>query len=128
MRGVAVVVWFVLVAYWGFIFYGTHLPAITIPLNATDKTAHYLAYGALGGLLYIALWVNNPRRMDVGFLVLLIGMVYGALDELTQPLGWFHRTCDFMDWCADAAGLATAVVIMTMVQRGWRLLRGRRAA
>jgi VanZ family protein len=119
----AIPVWIILLLYWGFLFYCTHLPAITIPLQANDKTAHYLAYGLLGGLLYLALWANNPRRSDLVFLVLVIGMCYGALDEWTQPLPWFRRTCDLVDWFADCAGLATADVGMTLIRRGLGLWR-----
>ena len=115
--------WIILLAYWGFLFYSTHERVVTIPFHATDKTAHFLAYGALGGLLYLTLWVNNPRRSDLVFLVLVIGMCYGALDEWTQPLPWFARTCDLMDWFADCAGLATAVVGMTLIRRGYELRR-----
>src|SRR5207237_9088776 len=67
----AIPLWIILLLYWGFLFYSTHEPVVTIPFQATDKTAHYLAYGALGGLLYLALWANNPRRSDLVFLVLV---------------------------------------------------------
>jgi len=89
----------------------THMPAPTITLRGGDKMAHFLAYGALGGLLYLALWTNNPGSPDLVFKILVIGMCYGALDEWTQALPWFNRTCDFVDWCADVAGLSVAKVL-----------------
>jgi len=101
--------WLVLIVYWGTIAYMTHMPAPTITLRGGDKMAHFLAYGALGGLLYLALWTNNPGSPDLVFKILVIGMCYGALDEWTQALPWFNRTCDFVDWCADVAGLNVAV-------------------
>jgi len=113
--------WLVLIVYWGTIAYMTHMPAPTITLRGGDKMAHFLAYGALGGLLYLALWTNNPGSPDLVFKILVIGMCYGALDEWTQALPWFNRTCDFVDWCADVAGLSVAVVGMTLIRRGLEL-------
>ena len=110
--------WVVLILYWGLIAYFTHMPAPEIKLRGGDKTAHFLAYGALGGLLYLTLWMNNPASRDLPFKILVIGMCYGALDEWTQALPWFKRNCDFVDWCADVAGLSVAVVGMTMIRRG----------
>jgi VanZ family protein len=109
--------WIVLILYWGFAFYMTHLPGLVIHLAGGDKTAHYLAYGLLGGLLYLALWTNNPSTRDLAFKILVIGLCYGALDEWTQALPIFHRDCEFLDWCADAAGIATAIVGMTLIRR-----------
>ena len=118
--------WVVLVLYWGTLFYLTHLPGLVVRMPGGDKMAHYLAYGLLGGLLYLALWTNNPRSRDLPFKIPAIGLSYGALDEWTQALPIFHRSCEFLDWCADCAGLATAVVGMTLIRRGWELtLSGR---
>src|SRR5688572_15416150 len=83
--------WIVLVLYWATIAYCTHMPAPEIRVPGRDKTAHFLAYGALGGLLYLALWTNNPRSRDLPFKILVIGMTYGALDEWTQALPWFKN-------------------------------------
>jgi VanZ family protein len=113
--------WIVLLLYWCTIAYFTHMPAPEFRLPGQDKTAHYLAYGALGGLMYLALWTNNPLTRDLAFKILVIGMCYGALDEWTQALPWFKRNCDFLDWCADVAGLSTAIVGMTLIRRGLEL-------
>ena len=121
MRRRAIPFWTILLLYWGMICYFTHMPAPVITLYGGDKMAHYLAYGALGGLLYLALWSNNPNSRELAFKVLAIGLAYGALDEWTQALPWFNRTCDFLDWCADCAGLSTAVVGMTLIKRGFEL-------
>jgi hypothetical protein len=51
--------WVLLVLYWSTIAYFTHMPAPEFRLPGQDKTAHYIAYGALGGLMYLALWTNN---------------------------------------------------------------------
>ncbi len=117
--------WILLISYWGILFYFTHLKGLVVTMRGGDKMAHYLAYGLLGGLLYLALWTNSPPSRDLAFKILVIGMCYGALDEWTQALPWFQRTCDFVDWCADCAGLATAAVGMRMIQRGFELVFGR---
>jgi VanZ family protein len=119
--------WILLFCYWGILFYFTHLKGLVVTMRGGDKMAHYLAYGLLGGLLYLALWTNNPMTRDIVFKILVIGMCYGALDEWTQALPWFQRTCDFVDWCADCAGLATAVVGMTVIRRGFDLVFGGRS-
>lgn len=117
--------WIVLICYWCLLFYLTHLRGLVVTIPGGDKIAHYLSYGLLGGLLYLTLWSERPTARDLAFKILVIGMCYGALDEWTQAIPWFHRTCDFVDWCADSAGLATAAVGMTMIQRAWDLSRKR---
>src|SRR5437868_13562364 len=87
----ALVMRVLLVIYWCGIFYLTHLPGPKLPqIPLSDKIEHYLAFGALGGLLFLALWTNNPRRSDLAFLVLAIGIGYGAVDEWTQALPFVH--------------------------------------
>lgn len=101
----------VLAAYWLFILTLTHkaqLPPIARQVN--DKVAHYLAYGALTGLLFLTLWAFKPLWKRTPFIVLAIILAYGAIDEQTQP--WFGRTCDLRDWYADAAAALTAVAIL----------------
>ena len=118
MRRYSRLLWFLTIIYWCGIFYLTHLPGPKLPLvPLQDKTQHFLAYGALGGLLYLSLWSISPTRRDLVFWVLVIGMAYGAIDEWTQALPIFHRYCEFADWCADCAGLSTAAVGMTVIRR-----------
>jgi VanZ family protein len=104
-----------LAIYWLIIFALTHLPAIDLPpVKISDKIEHLLAYGALGGLLFLNLWVFRPSMTQIGILVLAIGMMYGAVDEWLQiPV---HRDCDLLDWFADTTGVAVAVVCMTFIR------------
>lgn len=103
-------------AYWLTILALTHWPAQRLPkLPPNDKLLHVLAYGPLGGLLFLCLWHARPHRPHFTWLVLPIGLAYGVLDELTQP--WFNRTAAFDDWVADAVGLVIATVIMTLFRR-----------
>jgi VanZ family protein len=110
----------VLGAYWLLIFTLTHIPPSHLPhVNLWDKLEHLLAYGALGGLLFLTLWFTRPTLSQIGILTLAIGMMYGAVDEWLQiPV---HRDCDLIDWFSDTTGLAIAVVCMTAIR--WRLTR-----
>jgi VanZ family protein len=111
-------VWTVTILYWCGIFYLTHLPGPKVPVvPISDKIEHYLAFGTLGGLLFLSFWVGKASRRELAFRVLFIGMCYGAFDELTQALPFVHRDCNFLDWCADVAGVSTAIVAMTLVRR-----------
>ena len=101
--------------YWAVILTLTHLPPRHLPhVNVRDKIEHLLAYGCLGGLLFLTLWLTRPKLAHLGILVLAVGMTYGALDEWTQP--FFGRDCEFMDWTADTSGLAIAVVCLTFLR------------
>jgi VanZ family protein len=96
----------------------THLPAPPefLPAADHDKIRHYLGFGLLAGMLYLTIAIARPISSLRSFLgsiairVLLILMIYAAVDEITQPP--FGRTCDFFDWLADTAGAATAVTIL----------------
>src|SRR5215207_309084 len=86
--------------YWTLCFVLTHvqLPAGP-PGPSYDKIKHYLAYGGLAGAWYLCLWASKPRFRWMWLAVVALGMSYGAIDELTQPL--VGRACEFQDWLAD---------------------------
>ncbi|TWT99977.1 VanZ like family protein [Botrimarina colliarenosi] len=109
-----------LVFYWLLLFIGTHIPDPQLPGPTLDydKFMHAGAYAVLTTLLLIACRRTgaSPRlwgRLAVAGLVLL----YGAIDEVTQP--YFGRSCDLLDWLADLAGVSLAVVV-----DAWRHRRG----
>ena len=102
----------VLAFYWLAIFIGTHLPNVTVmfegapPVN--DKVKHFTAFFFLGSLLC---YVTNSRRWFRRFMLIgLAGMVYAAVDEITQNFVP-GRYPDVMDFCADTAGLWTAIAL-----------------
>ncbi len=105
-----------LVLYWVFALTMTHIPHPP-PLGpvTSDKVAHFLGYGMLTGLLFLALWFSRPNMRYLPLIVLLIVMAYGAFDELTQP--FFHRDCEFADWLADSAAAVVAVSILGLIRR-----------
>lgn len=83
------------------------------PGDMSDKSAHFLAYAALGAALIRALASGRasnltPRRLlGAAFLATL----YGLSDELHQDFVP-GRTPDWLDVAADAAGAAAGVLGM----------------
>ncbi len=70
---------------------------------------HLLGYAILGSLLLIAM---AKRSWPLGKRILAAGVVlpiYGALDEITQPL--VNRHASVVDWVFDVAGIAGAIAI-----------------
>jgi VanZ family protein len=102
------------IAYWIGLFTLTHLPALPpaiVPAN--DKTAHFVGYLVLAGLLFASMRLSGRR--DAAVIVLTIGLAYGAIDEWLQiPVG---RSCEMADWYADAAGVAVATVLSSGAAR-----------
>jgi VanZ family protein len=107
--------WIILWAYWLLIFILTHTPAPDLPrVPVNDKLEHFLAYGMLGGLLYLAAWSRWPSWRRLGWVVWAVGLSYGAIDEWLQLL--VGRDCELNDWLADAAAVTIAVVVLSLVR------------
>ena len=117
MSRAAKVCWGVTLVYWCGLYVLTHIPVV-IPVHVpvTDKTAHVVAYASLAIALFVSLQLSRRKpAAQTAMLVLTILLVYGAVDELTQiPVG---RSCEMLDWYADAAGAALACVVMTLLVR-----------
>ena len=112
---VLTICWGVTLAYWAFLAVVTHIPQPRLPgVPVGDKTSHLIGYGTLASMLYVTLWIARPRDWSLTWKIPLILFVYGALDEVTQPM--FQRSCEFLDWVADAAGALIAVA-------GWSAVR-----
>ena len=106
-------------AYWLALFTGTHIPidpGLIVPGN--DKTLHFASYAGLSFLFHLFDYSRREKSLQgrvpqpnwkpvVGSGVLL--GVYGAFDEITQPL--VGRTCDYRDWLADAGGILIGLLI-----------------
>lgn len=104
-----------LIAYWLILAALTHSPRLpqTGP-RMGDKTAHFLAYGILASLLFLTLWTYRPHGRFLPLVALAIPLIYGVVDEVTQPLS--GRLCELGDWLADAGGAAIAVVILSLIR------------
>jgi VanZ family protein len=106
--------WAVTIFYWLIIFTLTHIPRPPPPpIPMTDKVEHLLAYGTLALLLSAAMHFSGKR--DIAVKVMLIVICYAAIDEWLQAIPFIHRDCEFLDWCADQAGAAVAVVLFWLV-------------
>jgi VanZ family protein len=115
MRLVRVVLWVLCAAYWVALFTLTHLPRVpVIGPPVQDKVAHLLAYGVLAGVLYLTTWASGSGAKRAAYFVIAVTVLYGAMDELTQPL--VGRSCEWYDWLADAAGALTVVGVFTSIR------------
>ncbi|MEM8739201.1 MAG: VanZ family protein [Planctomycetota bacterium] len=95
--------------YWAALVVATHWPGLTqddvpglggLPF---DKVAHGVAFAGLAVLLAGSrFWRGGGARGNAG-LAVGVGLIYGALEEWTQP--WFGRTASWADLAADAVGL-----------------------
>jgi hypothetical protein len=91
----------------------THWPGLAVkgPFSRTDLMVHLGAFGLWTLLLGMTGWVRSKtcvrrRALIVG----LIGMGFGAFDELTQPL--FRRVFDWLDLGADMSGAVLASLVL----------------
>jgi VanZ family protein len=104
------------------IFIVSSLPEAPLPTSVTDKSAHWLAYAALGVLVIRALGGGLPAQVTirVALLALLITIGYGITDEIHQAFVP-GRVADVADLYADAAGAAAATVACW----AWDIIRTR---
>jgi VanZ family protein len=109
-------------AYVGVLLYATHHPRPQDLLDVlvgestpSDKALHLWAYAVLGllagGTLALAGgW--RPRRI----LGLAAGLaVFAAFDEATQPLPWFGRFADPVDWIYDVLGIVAGLTLVGLL-------------
>jgi VanZ family protein len=89
------------------IFCVSGFPTVPVPMeHDLDKVFHFGAYGVLGAALA---W-GASRRALAPVLAALIGIAYGASDEIHQMFvpGRFP---DMLDWVADSLGVAAGVAL-----------------
>ncbi len=109
-----------LVVYWIGLAIGTHTPVSAVQVVTTsvsDKTIHFYAYAGLG---FLAAWAVTRlwgRRAVLALVAVVVVILFGAVDELTQPL--VHRQCDFYDWVADTLGAILGALMYVTIS--WML-------
>ena len=108
---------------WAGAITATHLPPRDLPsMEVSDKLLHTVGFGGLAGIFGLTLAAYGKGRRRRLILMLAIMPLYGALDELTQPI--FGRDCDVMDWVFDVIGTASAFVLVELALAGlgyvWR--------
>jgi VanZ family protein len=68
---------------------------------------------------------GEPSNMIRPFAITLaICLIYAALDEWTQP--FIGRTCELLDWLADAGGAIVGSLIGLAIARRFSLFAGAR--
>lgn len=124
MRLLRRTLWTLTIAYAAFHFIMTHLPATGVPrIGVGDKFLHFASYGFMSGSLYLSLWASAVRPLKTAGIVLIAAAIYGAIDELLQPL--VGRSQEWGDWLADVAGATVAVIGITLVRAITSALRPR---
>jgi len=102
----------------------THIPPDGLPEieHVSDKTLHMSGYVVLAVSLGFTLRFRGATARRVAIVLPIVMMLYGAFDELTQPL--FGRHASWGDWLADIAGGVTGAVVCDALFR----IRGRVAS
>jgi VanZ family protein len=85
---------------------------------------HFFAYGGLAGLAAWAFSQKKELTPPQLFAVWGIVSTYGIVDELLQLIPAMNRSADVMDWLADTAGAACAVILFALFARLQRAMRG----
>jgi chromosome partitioning protein len=114
-------------AYWIFLFMTTHLPGLRgVPLRASDKWLHLIAFGLLALLFWRFVETFHPR-LSSWFVLQAAGVLiaYAAVDEFTQ--GWVNRGVELHDFLANVAGILL-VLAWLEARRRFRLQRSPRGA
>ena len=84
-------------------------PQVPTPTTGWDKANHALTFAALALLGF----ASYPQRKSA---VLAALLAYGGGIELLQGLT-DYRTAEWLDWAADAVGLALGAVLMRLSPR-----------
>jgi VanZ family protein len=109
--------------YAGALSVGTHWPRLELgdPTRPPDKMLHFVAFGGLAFFLWQARYVRRVTTL------LLIGVAWTALDEITQALPVLQRSFSFEDVVASACGvLAVSAIIAATRPLGGPFARLRR--
>jgi len=108
-------VWTVTAGYWVLLVVLTHVPPARVPAApVSDKLLHFVAYFILTLLLILSLREARLRFAAAIATASVIALAYGVADELVQKL--VGRHCSLRDWLADAAGVAAAVLLATLIR------------
>jgi VanZ family protein len=117
-------------AYVAVLVFATHYPKpqeLLGPNAPSDKTLHVMAYAVLAGLVGLTLvaagrWTRPAIARAAGGMA-----IFGALDEITQPLPWFRRAADPLDWVFDVGGIALGLAAVAVAVAIWRSMDNRSA-
>lgn len=97
----------------------TKLPPIP-PFENADKLMHFLMYMGMSGALCIDMHRDGKNALWIGLIAFIGSTLLGGALELLQPL-FPPRTCDLLDFIADAAGAGLGYIIVDIVWTKTRL-------
>jgi VanZ family protein len=89
-------------------------PRVPYFFQGSDKVAHAVLYAVLGGAL--AWGRKGAVSPPAHWVMLLVGMLYGATDEFHQAFVR-GRTPDWGDWGADVVGVLLGYTVVLRVVR-----------
>ena len=100
---------------------GSYFPHVK-PVIGIDKVVHVLMYA---GFTFASLWGYREPYQERGrayrrkalWLVLTIGIAYGALTEIMQETLIPGRTGSIYDWIADITGSVLGIVVFFFYQQ-----------
>lgn len=95
---------------------GEGLPRLPLFPNA-DKLVHFVMYACLAGVMTCDMRRAGKALLLTGLAAVIGATAYGGLLELIQPY-FPPRTCDLLDFIADAAGAAFGFIIADIL---WQL-------
>jgi VanZ family protein len=112
-----------LIIYWIILLTATSLPGKDVPdFHVSDKIEHFSAYCILTIFLTFTVLLQNKYKFlkrHAFILTWVMVAIYGALDELHQ-LYIPGRSCDILDWTADASAAFFGVLIVYFIVKGVR--------
>jgi hypothetical protein len=107
--GVSQYLWFAFISC----LYGLILYIVDVP----EEQVHFIEYGILSGLIYIALTHDIHNNVYVYFLTVFIVFVFGAIDEVIQ---WIlpNRIFDIRDILINGiAGILVQLLIAMVISK-----------
>jgi VanZ family protein len=103
---------FILILMWIGAFVATHIPARCIPRQIVclgDFVLHGIGFLGLSSWFILTVAAFGIKPVQRIPLVLLVMVVYGALDEYTQQ--FFGRSTELKDWLTDTTATVVSLIL-----------------
>jgi ABC-type sugar transport system substrate-binding protein len=104
-----------------FIVTHTPPPEHRAPPPINDKLMHFMGFTFLT-LVTAWRWAPTGKIIPIRMILIWLGglLIYGAFDELTQPIA--GRDCELLDWAADGVGAVLGLTLGAICQK-WTVMR-----
>lgn len=101
------------------LFTATHWPALKIagPVPRTDLWLHVSAFAVWTVLFGFAEFIGPWRDRSTPLRLIACGIVYAAMDELTQAIPVLNRFATLDDYIANTVGVFLGATIITIAAR-----------